>query len=123
MHRKALGRTLIFGFTVSNTAIASGRAAWASPFPTLEGKSRRPPDEYVSVLKYSSPHAILSLRRTERVRVPAASSDDAPSRRPLAIVGELMKQPLLQGHLNLRDGVVMRHWLACAPSRSTSRSF
>ena len=40
MHRNTFGRTLILGFTVSASSIATGSEPWASPLPILDGKSK-----------------------------------------------------------------------------------
>ena len=77
--RNTFGRTLTLGFTVSSTRIASGRAPCAMPLPNLDGMcTTEVAGTKVMVLRYSSPHAALTLRRTERSRASAGSSVTAP---------------------------------------------
>ena len=91
--RNTFGRTLTLGFTVSASSSASGRAPCASPLPTWTGCAGETRRMKVRVLKNSSAHAAPTLRRTERARAPAESSDATPGRRRSAIDGHQLTTP------------------------------
>ena len=91
--RNTFGRSLTLGFTVSATRSANGSAACAIPLPMWDGRCRRPPGKYVRVLKYSNAHATPTLRRTERSRAWAESSDVTRGRRGSAMA-DISLRPL-----------------------------
>src|SRR5215469_10045968 len=99
--RNTFGRTLILGFKVSRTTIASGRAPCAIPFPTLDGRfAAAIPGTKVMVLRSSSPHAALILRRTERSRACAGSSGTARGLRRSSVTDDIigLRGPERPGH-------------------------